>query len=239
MDSMVMFEFKENKDLEPKTWDQYIDMLVKIYKFKNPDKVKGSIFNQGSSSKDTSEPMDTSMTEKKKWKGKGKGKAQTNVTEKRHHTWCEKAGNKYATTIHDLKDCRLKDAAPKVASAPKGSPPSKPQSGNYVSGSGQKKIENKMGGQNRSSADWKKAQQIRLMQEMKALDDDDECMSNASSVKEIDTLYARIKAMPSSASSSGSSVDGEDDTKKDSAMVPAKKQKRQRKRKAKMDFPKI
>jgi hypothetical protein len=132
MDSMVMFELSKNKDLEPKTWFAYVNMLVKIYKFKNPNKVKGSIFNQGSSSKNTSEPMDTSTTEKK-WKGKGKGKAQTNAAEKRHCTWCEKAGNKYAATTHDLKDCRLKDAAPKVVSAPKGSPPSKPQSGNYVS----------------------------------------------------------------------------------------------------------
>jgi hypothetical protein len=49
--------------------------------------------------------------------------------------------------------------------------------------------------------------------------DEDKYLSDASSVKEIDTLYVRIEAMPSSASSSGSSVNDDDDVKKDSAAV--------------------
>jgi hypothetical protein len=93
LNGMIAFEVLPDPNVKSKfdTWEKYLDLLVQIYKYMNPDKVKGSLF-KGSSQRDPN-AMDTSTTEKKQ--AKGKGRAQTNTTEKKHCGWCKSKGKQW------------------------------------------------------------------------------------------------------------------------------------------------
>ena len=91
----------KDQNLIPKDWKQFLELLLDIYRIVNPEKTRGSVFNSGKSSNDTSVPMDIDNVEKK---GKGKNKRrdeQASVSEKTKKKFCHICKK----TSHDTQDC--------------------------------------------------------------------------------------------------------------------------------------
>jgi len=100
LDSLLWMEFSDDPNIKDRidTWEKYLDTLVQVYKYKNPEKVKGSLFTSFGSSNRDPNAMDTSTAEKSQ---KGKGKAKINQSEKRLCSWCSKNGHEQAAKCNE------------------------------------------------------------------------------------------------------------------------------------------
>src|SRR5258707_10480970 len=92
-------------------WEEYMDMLLNVYKMMHPEKGRTAIFGHGSSSGGGSSKDPHAMDVDSLQKNKGKGKAQqanSAEKEKRHCKICWALGEKDRAQRHNTDQCWLK-----------------------------------------------------------------------------------------------------------------------------------
>jgi hypothetical protein len=99
--SLIMYEIN---NLAPKTWDEYLQLLLKAYKLLHPDKAQGIIFGDsgnvsGSGNKDPN-AMEIDQAKKKKTK-----EASLQEKVQKYCQICAGKGHKTKSKTHNTNDC--------------------------------------------------------------------------------------------------------------------------------------
>lgn len=111
----------------PEEWEEYLELLLDVYKALNPDKIKSTIYgnsgnNNNSGSKGSGGKDPNAMEIDSANKGKGKGKqANSSEKEKRFCQICSGKGLKFKSKTHNTADCYDKPGNESKRPAPKAS----------------------------------------------------------------------------------------------------------------------